>query len=121
MNKVGEVKWRSENEDGTKESVVSLKFGIDGFFYHELLVAEIAESASAVGFPRHGDVVADAEVFGFYELRQHWVRSVLLIEMFKIVVPIHEAEIFGEDDQGAVSDSSDAFEISPKAFQCGCT
>ena len=60
MNEVGEVKWRTFDEDAATESVICPKFGMDGYFHNKLLVAEISESTTAIGLPRNGDAVADA-------------------------------------------------------------
>ena len=40
------------------------------------------------------------------------------MEMGKEIVPVFETEEFGKDDQCAVSDVSDALEITPETFQC---
>ena len=104
-----------------REGVSQFQFGVFSGFHDELLVAEVTESAAAVGLPRYGDAVADIQVICFYERRQHGVGAIVLSEMDEEIVPVLESKELGEDDQGAVSNGSHALEVAPKAFQGGGT
>ena len=59
LYQIVQIKRLAEDEQAAAEGVADFELGVFGFFHDESVVAEIAESAAAVGFPRHHHMVAD--------------------------------------------------------------
>lgn len=119
LNEVVEVERLSEDKEAATEGVPFFQLGVFGVLHDELVISEIAEGAAAIGLPRHGDEVADRQVFGLDMFALHLVGTAVLADVVDETVPIAETEETREDVECAVTGFVGAVDIAPKAFQCG--
>ena len=88
LDEAREVKRLAEDEQATTEGIADFEFGVFGLLHDELLFAQIAEGATAIGPPRHLDKVAFFELTGFDVRRQHLIGVAFLADALFLGVAV---------------------------------
>ena len=121
LDEAREVKRLAEDEQATTEGIADFEFGVFGLLHDELLFAQIAEGATAIGPPRHLDKVAFFELTGFDVRRQHHIGVAFLADVLNKLIPIGKTEKTRQDLQCAVTGFVGTVDVTPEAFQGGGT
>lgn len=117
LDEAGEVKWLAEDEQAATEGIADFEFGVFGLLHDELLFAQIAEGATAIGPPRHLDKVAFFELTGFDVRRQHLIGVAFLADALYKLFPIGKTKKTRQYLQCAVTGFVGTLDVTPEAFQ----
>lgn len=85
----------------------------------EAEVAKIAESAAAVGLPRHVNAIIDFQVLRLDVLAGHTVGAAFRRDVFQKPVQVFEPDELRQDVKCALAGTDGAVHVTPYPFQGG--
>ena len=119
MNEIVQIQWFVKDKEGGAECVTCLELRVLGLLDYEPCIAEIAESASTVRFPRNIHPVTGFKSIDAYVEGYDWIGSAAFIHMGQEIVPVLVTEQLRENVKRTAPCLVCTVNISPETFQRG--